>query len=150
MCGLAGAGKTTMATRLEADGAVRMCPDEWLVRLGFDIYDPDARAHVQSLQWELSQALLVKGLTVVDERGFWRRSERDRFRLWAREHEVAVELCFLDAAVAVLTDRVAERNRNLPENAPRIDPALVEYWDRQFERPDAEELSLFDEPSAMT
>ena len=42
LCGLAGAGKTTLAKALEADGAVRMCPDEWLVVLGFDIYDRDA------------------------------------------------------------------------------------------------------------
>lgn len=137
-----------MARRLEADGAVRMCPDEWLVQLGFDIYDPDARVAVQALQWELSRALLRKGLTVVDERGVWRRSERDLFRLWAREHEVAIELRFLDAPVDVLAARVAERNRNLPEGAPRIVPELVGYWATQFQRPDAEELSLFDGPRA--
>ena len=40
---LAGVRKTTLARRLEVVGAVRMCPDEWLVALGFDIYDRDAR-----------------------------------------------------------------------------------------------------------
>lgn len=39
------------------DGAVRMCPDEWLVHLGFDIYDPHTRAAIVKLQWDLSQKL---------------------------------------------------------------------------------------------
>ena len=34
LCGIAGAGKTTLAKQLEAEGAVRMCPDEWLDALG--------------------------------------------------------------------------------------------------------------------
>jgi predicted kinase len=144
LCGLAGAGKTTLGKQLEADGAVRMCPDEWLVALGFNIYDADARVAVEGLQWELAQALLLRGLTVVDECGVWQRWERDLRRTWAREHGVAVELRFLDAPVDVLTARVAERNRTLPEGAPRIEPALVAFWNGRIERPDADELALFD------
>lgn len=145
LCGLAGAGKTTMAKVLEAEeGAVRMCPDEWLVALGSDIYDRDARIAVEALPWELAQALTLRGLTVVDECGVGQRAERDLRRRWAREHGVAVEPRFLDAPVEVLTARVAERNRTLPEGAPRIDPALVALWNDQIERPDAGELALFD------
>lgn len=146
VCGLAGAGKTTLAKQLEADGAVRMCPDEWLVALGYDIYDADARVAVERLQWELSQALVLRGLTVVDECGVWQRRQRDLRRSWAREHGVPVELRFLDAPVPVLAARVAERNRALPEGAPRIDPALLAFWDTRIERPDADELALFDGP----
>lgn len=146
LCGLAGAGKTTVAKQLEAAGAVRMCPDEWLLALGFDIYDRDARVAVERLQWELAQALVLRGLTVVDECGVWHRSERDLRRNWARQNGVSVELRFLDAPVEVLTARVAERNRTLPEGAPRIDPALVAFWDARIERPDAEEFALFDTP----
>jgi len=146
LCGIAGAGKTTLARQLEAAGAVRMCPDEWLDVLGFDIYDPAARVAVESLQWDLSQTLVVRGVTVVDECGVWRREERDLRRTWARAHGIPVELRFLDAPVEVLAARVAERNRALPDGAPRIDPALVPYWNDRIERPDAEELALFDPP----
>lgn len=144
LCGIAGAGKTTLAKRLEADGAVRMCPDEWLLALGFDIYDPDARIAVQELQWTLSQALVLRGLTVVDECGVWQRRERDMRRTWAREHGMAVELRFLDAPVQVLMARVAERNHALPPGAPHIDPGFVPYWADRIERPDADEFALFD------
>lgn len=123
-----------------------MCPDEWLVALGFDIYDKDARVAVEALQWELSCALVLRGLTVVDECGVWLRSERDLRRVWAREQGVAVELRFLDAPIEVLTARVAERNRNLPDGAPRIEPGLVAFWDGRIERPDSEEIAMFDPP----
>lgn len=146
LCGLAGAGKTTLAKKFEADGAVRMCPDEWLVALGLDIYDKDARVAVEGLQWELSQTLVLRGLTVVDECGVWQRSERDLRRTWARKSGIPVELQFLDAPIEVLTARVAERNRTLREDAPRIDPALVAFWNDRIERPDADELALFDPP----
>jgi len=146
LCGLAGAGKTTLAKQLEANGAIRMCPDEWLVSLGLDLYDKDARVAVERLQWELAQALVLRGLTVVDECGVWQRWERDLRRTWAREHGVAVELRFLDAPIEVLTARVEARNRSLPDGAPRIDPALVASWDARIQRPDAAELALFDPP----
>jgi predicted kinase len=147
LCGLAGAGKTTLAKQLEVQGAVRMCPDEWLTALGFDIYDKDARVAVEGLQWALAQTLVLRGLTVVDECGVWQRWERDLRRTWAREHCVPVELRFLDAPVEVLAARVAERNRTLPEGMARIDPALVPYWNDRIERPDADELALFDSPA---
>jgi predicted kinase len=146
LCGVAGAGKTTLAKRLEAERAVRMCPDEWLVALGFDIYDRDAPIAIEGLQWDLSRQLLLRGVTVVDECGVWQRRERDLRRAWARGHGVAVELRFLDAPVAVLAARVEARNRALPEGAPSIDPGLVAYWADRIERPDAEELALFDPP----
>lgn len=125
-----------------------MCPDEWLVALGFDIYDRNGRVAVEGLQWELSQQLVRRGLTVVDECGVWQRRERDLRRTWARANGIAVELQFLDAPVDVLTARVAARNRALPEGAPHIDPALVAFWADRIERPDVEELSLFDPPTA--
>jgi predicted kinase len=146
VCGLAGAGKTTLAKELEAGGAVRMCPDEWMVALGFDIYDPDARQRVEALQWEWTRRLVLQGLTVVDECGVWQRWERDLRRDWARDHGIAVELRFLDAPIAVLTARVEERNRTAPEGAPRIDPNLIALWDERIQRPDADELALYDGP----
>lgn len=147
LCGLAGAGKTTLAKELEAGGAVRMCPDEWLLALGFDIYDKDARVAIEALQWELSRTLVTRGLTVVDECGVWQRRERDLRRTWARNQGIPVELRFLDAPVEVLAARVAERNRTLAQDAPRIDPALVAFWSERIERPDASELALFDPPT---
>src|SRR5688572_10371221 len=90
LCGLAGAGKTTLAKRLEAEGVMRLCPVEWLAGLGFDIYDEDARVDVAGLQWALARARVLGGLTVVDECGDWQRSEGDLRPTWARAQDVPV------------------------------------------------------------
>ena len=101
---------------------------------------------VENLQWELAQVLLARGQTVVDECGVWQRWERDLRRTWARERGIPVELRFLDAPIEVLTARVEARNRDLGPRSPRIDPALIAFWDSRIERPDAAELALFDAP----
>lgn len=147
LCGVAGAGKTTLAKRFEAERAVRMCPDEWLIALGFDIYDRDARVAVVDLQWELTRSLVSKGVTVVDESGMWQRAERDDRRRWARQHGIPVELHFLDAPVAELVKRVTARNRNLAPGEAHIEPGLVQFWGDRLERPNADELALFDTPT---
>lgn len=146
LCGLVGAGKSTLARELEAAGAVRLSPDDWMMALGFDIYDKDARERVEALQWDLAKRLVLQGATVIDECGVWQRSERDLRREWAREHGVAVELRFFDAPIEVLKARVAERNRTAPKGAPRIDPGLLELWDDRIQRPSEDELALFDPP----
>jgi len=50
VCGLPGAGKTTVARQLATElGAVRLCPDEWMDALGVDLWDQPARGRVESL-----------------------------------------------------------------------------------------------------
>ena len=93
VCGLPGAGKTTHAKRLVAElGAVRSSPDEWMDALGIDIYDEEARARIEALQWELTQDLLRLGQTAVIEWGTWSKAERDMLREAARKLGASVEL----------------------------------------------------------
>lgn len=59
VCGLPGAGKTTLARRLANEiPAVRLCPDEWMAALGVDLYDEAVRDRLEVLFWQLAQDLL--------------------------------------------------------------------------------------------
>ena len=143
VCGLPGSGKTTRSKALEAKlRAVRFCPDEWMESLSIDIYNEEARAKVEALQWKLAQELLALGLTVIIEWGTWGRSERDAPRLRARELGAAVELHYLSAQPDVLFERIQRRGM---ENPPIEREALL-GWYKQFEAPTTEEAALFDEP----
>jgi predicted kinase len=148
VCGLPGSGKTTTALSLAVElGAVRLCPDEWLARLGFDGHDEAARGRVEQLQWQLAQELLQRGQSVVLESGFWSRDERTEFRQRARELGVAVELRHLDVDVAELWRRLAARNAALPARTYVVTKDhQLELYVSLFQAPTRDELAQFDAP----
>jgi predicted kinase len=146
ICGLPGSGKTTLALRLARElPAIRLNPDEWLHNLGLPTRAPQARDKVESLQWQMSQALLRIGTSVVLESGFWRRKERDEFRDRARSLGAAVELRYLDVPVPELARRLELRARTAPQATP-VTAAEVADWAAVFQPPDRAELATYDPP----
>lgn len=147
ICGLPGAGKTTLAKRLAPEvPAVRLSPDEWKHDLGIDYYDEQARVRLEARLWRLGQELLALGRSVILENGFWAREERDELRLAGRALGVAVELHYLEAPVEVLWRRLERRNEGADPGTVPIERGDLEKWAAQFEAPDAAELALFDAP----
>jgi predicted kinase len=144
ICGLPGAGKTTLARSLAAAlPAVRLCPDEWLADLGVDLFDEPFRERLERRFRTLALELLAGGQSVVLEFGFWSRAERDELRLAARRLGVAVELRFLDVPFAELVRRVESRQE--PGAVP-LTRALMEGYRPLFQPPTAQEIALFDPP----
>ena len=149
VCGLPGAGKTTLATRLAADHqAVRMCPDDWLEALGLDLWDADRRERIEQLQWSIARQMLAGGTSVVIEWGLWTRWERERLRVEARSIGVAVHLLLLDPPVDVLWQRIVNRDREGQFGWRAITRAELDEWHRDFERPATAELARYDELDA--
>ena len=141
VCGLPGAGKTTLAKKLERNlRAVRMCSDGWMEQLAIDLWDEARRTKIETFQWILAQQLLELGQTIVIEWGTWSRSERDALRTRARALGVAVELHHVSAPVEVLLERIQRRGT---ENPP-ITPQQIDRWARAFEVPTPEEMALYD------
>ncbi len=145
LCGLPGAGKTTLAKQLaEERSAIRFCPDEWLIELGIDPFNNEARDRLEKQLWKFSQELLRMGQGVILENGFWSRKERDDKRLWARAHNRAVELHYLDLPINVLWQRLDARNKQNSESIVRLSREQLEHWASKLEAPDSAELKLFD------
>lgn len=143
--GLPGTGKTTRSIELaERFGAVRMCPDDWMERLGIDIWDSDARARIETIQRDVSHGLVRLGTSVVIEWGLWTRTERDEIRLATRAHGGLVHLEFLDAPVDVLLTRIEERAREQVVGSRAITRDDLEAWSAAIERPTPDELAMYD------
>ena len=149
MCGLPGAGKTTVARRLATElGAVRLCPDEWLTDLGFDVFDESARDRVERRLWAHAEDLLAAQAVVILENGFWNRAERDEKRRRARALGAAIELRYLAVAPEELHRRGASRNHEL--GAAIISAETLNQCMATFEAPSQAELDLFDRPLGRT
>jgi len=140
-------GKTTLARRLEQEiPALRLCGDEWMAHLGFDLYDEAARDRIEVLFWQLAQQSLRLGQSVILESGFWLRSDRDEKRLGARSAGVPVELHYVDVPIDELWRRIEIRNADGAWGATPIMRDQLECWAGLFEAPRPAEIALFDVP----
>ena len=152
ICGLPGAGKTTLAKEIAAEGgAVRFCPDEWIK----DIWKENAeteggrfRDEIEQLQWKTAKEILRNSVDVIIEWGTWGRDEREKLRDEARAAGAKVKFYYLDASREILRERILRRNSRrgahefyIPEN--EIESFLDQCFD-SFQIPTAEELSSYD------
>ena len=144
-CGLPGAGKTALATRLAQDrSAVRLTKDEWLWDLGSTPWDRTVGQKLEASLWLLAREVLGLGLSVVLDFGLWARVERDEMRTEARRLGVGVELHYLDVPLDELWRRIEERNAAPPWDQQPIRRAHLDEWRAIFQVPDPAELALFD------
>ncbi len=147
MCGLPGAGKTTLAKKIEIQRpAIRLCPDDWIIGILEDMNNIPERDRlrdpVEQLLWSHAQKLLELGNNVILENGFWSRVERDGYRESAKMMDAQVELHFLEASLEKLWDRVNKRNKESQEFNLTKQELNDAY--NSFEPPTDEEMESYD------
>lgn len=149
--GLPGSGKTTLATELAMSmRACRMCPDDWMMASGIDLWDSAARSRIETFQLSLSIDLLRAGSNVVIEWGTWARVERDALRDAARSIGAPVELRYLDADADELWRRIVDRDLEGRWGSRSIRRHELDEWRRTFQPPTDDELATYDTPERPT
>ena len=143
-CGLPGSGKTTLAKKLEKEmPAVRLCPDEWMVSLGVDLFDETVRNNLEVQLWSFAQSLLRLGYSVILENGLWSHKERMDKLHDAAKLEVDVELHYLDVPLEKLLRRLEIRNVSGDPNTVPLTREHMEGYAKLFQAPDEAELAMF-------
>ncbi len=143
--GLPGSGKTTLATKLASTmKAVRMCPDDWMIASGIDLWDEAARAQIETCQRDLALDLLRRGRNVIIEWGVWTRVERDALRDAGRAIGVSVELRYTSASLDELWRRIEQRDREGTWGSRSIKRHELEAWARIYEPPTEDERCSYD------
>jgi predicted kinase len=114
--GFLGAGKTTLARRLERrHDAVRFTPDAWMARLfgedpPADIFQAKAEA-ILDLMEPLWVRCLSLGLDVVLDYGFWSRADRDHVRKVVHDLGATPLLWAVSCPDDEARQRIARRNQ---------------------------------------
>ena len=149
ICGLPGAGKTTLAKKLERErNAIRLCPDEWIEAI-LDRPDNTAerdrlRDPIENLQWGLAQTYLSQGHTVILENGFWAEEERTAYAVRALELGAKIELHAFDVRHDILWQRILDRNQMLENKTFVMTRGEAEYSWSMFQLPTEKELTFYD------
>lgn len=126
LCGLPGAGKTTLARRLErTQNAVRFTLDEWMLALSDSTpYDDEYGAladRVKELIWRVAASVLATDHDVVLDWSQWSRSAREAARQRAEALGASVLLHYVDVPLTVAEERLAARSARAPADAHQID-----------------------------
>jgi predicted kinase len=146
--GLPGSGKTVLATELaKSMPAVRMCPDDWMMSSGIDLWNHGVRSRIEHCQLDLALGLLCAGGNVVIEWGVWAREERDALRDAARTIGAAVELRYVSAPIDELWRRIVERDLEGRWGSRSITRSELEEWSETYEPPTDVELATYDAPA---
>ena len=149
ICGLPGAGKTTLAKQLEVSrSTLRLSPDEWIARIMEDASDTAEldrlRDPIESLQWDVAQKALSLGVSIILENGFWAKQERTMFQSKARALGARVEMHFLDVPKDELWNRLNKRNADRPHGSFVVTKEQLDSWWSSFEPPTTDELNTYD------
>ena len=139
LVGLPGAGKTTLAKKLEREtGAIRFTPDEWhLFLFGDDFHDP----RVEQLMWGLGKRLLAQGVSVILDFGFWAREQREEKYREAQALGADFQIRYVHAPLEELCRRLDARARaDRKDVFQTITRQDMEQWAALFQEPDEAEL----------
>jgi predicted kinase len=142
MVGLPGAGKTTRAIELAAvHRALRLTPDEWMISL-FDGSQPEGKRDLlEGRLIALALQALHLGTNVVLDFGLWSRDERSALRWLASSAGASCQVIYLPVDQDVQRARIAHRQATAPHVTFPMTDADLYTWRKQFQAPDAAELS---------
>ena len=148
LCGLAAAGKTSLAKKLASEkDAVRFTLDERMIaKYDYTIYDPQygpLATKEKELIWEEAQDFLANGRDVILDWSLWSKKARVEWpqRVLAAGYDY--RLYYLDASLEILRRRLSKRNTENNSRTHYISIAELERFSNIFEAPtEAENLNL--------
>ncbi|MRX42278.1 AAA family ATPase [Agromyces sp. Q22] len=143
MCGPAGAGKSTVARRLERQGMVRLSFDEvaWARGIRSMPLPREVHAQIEEVLRARLFELVTAGADVVLDFSFWSRRVRESYRSLLRPLGIEPEIIYLATPREVALARVRARRLEHGDDFTLPEEVAASYFDH-FEPPTADEGPL--------
>ena len=144
ICGQIGAGKTTFAKKLEHEtGAIRFTPDEWMLKLYPEMppkeeFD-DYFFRCCDVIWTVASEILNRGGGVILDFGFWKYTDREKYRKLASEIGAESKFYYIDCNNERIRKRLYCRNKKQPDGAVEITDEMFDFYSPGFEAPREDE-----------
>jgi carboxylesterase len=143
-CGLATAGKTTLAKELEqSHNAIRFTLDAWMIDLtDATIFDDEYGVLVEKLKeriWKTAVSILKQGTDVILDWSLWNPERRQKWISRINELGAEYTLYYLNLPIEELRRRMQARNDNLPSGAHFSPLAELDRFFPLFTPPTADE-----------
>jgi len=140
MVGLPCSGKTTTAKKLEKEyNALLLTTDKWHIKLfgneAIEIEKDHDKKHerVEEMLWEIAKRVLILGVDVILDFGFWGKAERIYFKDKSKELGIKFKIHYMNIEKDELYKRLDERNKELPEGAFRIPKENMDEYIKIFQ-----------------
>jgi predicted kinase len=95
---------------------------------------------IEAMLWDVAERVLILGVDVILDFGFWGRSEREDYRSRAARLGAGSKVHFLNVPEEVLLARLRARNAQLPPGTFLIPEDKLRAWILQFQSPAQDEL----------
>ncbi|WP_230855274.1 AAA family ATPase [Arthrobacter terrae] len=143
MCGPAGAGKSTVARRLEREGMVRISFDEvaWDMGLRTMPLDAESQRVIEASLQDRIAGLIKAGSDVVLDFSFWSRRMREDYRNMLRPLGIEPETIYMATPRTVALARIRARRAAHADDFCLSEEVAAQYFD-QFEVPTEDEGPL--------
>ena len=137
ICGLPASGKTTLGMEIvKKNNAILLSEDEWMEALIQSYYNETLRDSIMNLQIKIAEKILLSGINVVMDAGYWGKNQREQLRNMAKNANAKFELHYMKVPLEELTRRAADRNKNLVEEFQTKMKDLEIAFNIQFQEPD--------------
>jgi predicted kinase len=95
---------------------------------------------VESIMWEMAERVLLLGIDVILDFGFWAKEERDDFRNRAKNLGVNFKIHYMNTPIEELYKRLDIRNKQLSDGVFTIPKEKMDEYIKIFQPPQPEEL----------
>jgi len=142
LCGLPCSGKSTHASVLQQQGAIKLSIDEKVQSLfgeyGVDYpedkYPEKEKVAKVRIQEELVE-LIRNGTEVILDFGFWKKADRDIYKNLIVQSGGEWELLYFKTSMEEINRRIEMRNKESGPNALTITPEMMNDFVEIFEKP---------------